>query len=180
MMKRLGTVGVCLLLAAGCSVDVSVSFGGADAAAAAEDLIESDIADQAGIGPLDATCQEIDDPEPGDTFSCTATTEDGETVRFDAVMEADDVVDVESVNLVTADGLIVIEELAVQALEENVGATLGIENFDCGNRGLVIEPGGTISCMLTDPVSETRYNATVTVEVLDPIEIFVEVGDAPQ
>lgn len=176
-MRRHRILGACLLLAAGCSVDVSVSFGGADAAAAAEDLIEEDIADQAGIGPLEATCEEIDDPQPGDTFTCTATTEDGETIRFDAVMEEDDMVDVESVNLVTADGLDLIEGLAVQALEESVGATLGTENFDCGDKGLVVEPGGTIGCVLTDPATGTLYDATVTVKVLDPIEIFVEVGD---
>jgi len=176
-MCRQGILGACLLLAAGCSVDVSVSFGGADAAAAAEHLIENDIADQAGIGPLEAGCEEIDDPQPGDTFTCTATTEDGETIRFDAVMEKNDTVDVESVNLVTADGLDLIEDLAVQALEENVGATLGAENFDCGDRGLVVEPGGTISCVLADPADGTLYNATITVKVLDPIEIFVEIGD---
>ena len=95
-------------------------------------------------------------------------------------MEEDDIVDVESVNLVTIDGLDTIEALAVQVLEENVGATLGRENFDCGDRGLVVEPGGTIMCLLTDPVSGNLYDATVTVEVLDPIEILVEVGDTPR
>jgi hypothetical protein len=178
-MKRLVTVGVILLSATGCSVDVSVSFGGADAAAAAVDLIEGELADQAGIGRLDATCQEIDGPEPGDTFTCTATTEDGETIRFDAVVEEDDMVDVESVNLVTSEGLSVIEGLAVQALEENAGQTLGIENFDCGDRGLVVEPGGTIACVLTDPISGALYDATVTVQAMDPVQIFVEVGEAP-
>jgi hypothetical protein len=175
-MKYHGILGLCFLLTVGCSVDVSVSFGGADAAQAAVNLIEGDIADQAGIGPLNAACHEIENPESGDTFTCTASTENGETIRFDAIMEEDDMVDVQSVNLVTAEGLTVIEELAVQALEESVGETLGTENFDCGDRGVVVEPGGTISCILTDPVSGTIYDATVTVEVLDPIEIFVEVG----
>jgi len=41
----------------------------------------------------------------------------------------------------------------------------------------VVEPGGTIDCVLTDPASGTRYDTTVTVEVLDPVEIFIEVGD---
>jgi hypothetical protein len=71
-----------------------------------------------------------------------------------------------------------IEALAVQTLEENVGAPLGIENFECGDQGLVVEPGGTIACLLTDPISGNVYDTVVTVEVLDPIEIFVEVGDA--
>lgn len=179
-MRRLAMFAICLIVMASCSVDVSVSFGGADAAAAAVDLIEGELADQAGIGPLEAQCEEIDDPEPGDSFTCTATTESGETIRFDAIMEEDDIVDVESVNLVTIDGLDTIEALAVQVLEENVGATLGRENFDCGDRGLVVEPGGTIMCLLTDPVSGNLYDATVTVEVLDPIEILVEVGDTPR
>jgi hypothetical protein len=93
-------------------------------------------------------------------------------------MEDEETVDVQSVNLVTPAGLDIIEELAVRTLEENVGETLGRENFDCGNRALVVEPGGTIDCVLTDPVGGTRYGATVTVEVLDPIEIFIEVGDS--
>jgi hypothetical protein len=175
-MRHRGILGLCVLVLAGCSVDVSVSFGGADAAQAAVNLIEGEIADKAGIGPLTATCQEIENPEPGDTFTCTAATENGETIRFDAVMEEDDIVDVESVNLVTAQGLTAIEELAVQALEESVGETLGTENFDCGDGWMVVEPGGTIPCVLTDPVGGAMYEATVTVEVLDPVEIFVEVG----
>ena len=179
-MKRVVIIGACVLLAVGCSVDVSVSFGGADAAAAAVDLIEGDIAGQAGMGPLDAECTEIDDPEPGDTFACSATNGDGETIRFDAVMEEDDIVDVESVNLVTTDGLAVIETLAVQTLEDSVGATLGSENFDCGDRGLVVEPGETIACVLTDPSTGNLYDSIVTVEILDPLEIFVEVGSAPR
>jgi hypothetical protein len=176
-MKRLVTTLLCVLLLAGCSV--SVSFGGADAAAAAVDLIEGEIADQAGMGTLDAECQEIDDPQPGDTFPCTAAAQNGESIRFDATMEEDNIVDVQSVNLVTTDGLDLIEALAVQTLEENVGETLGRENFECGDHGLVVEPGGTIACELTDPVSGNLYDAIVTVEVLDPLEIFVEVGDAP-
>lgn len=179
-MRRSAMVTICVILIAGCSVDVSVSFGGADAAAAAVDLIEGELADQAGIGTLEAQCEEIDDPEPGDTFTCTAQTESGEVIRFDAIMKEGDIVDVESVNLVTVDGLDAIEALAVQVLEENVGATLGRENFDCGDRGLVVEPGGTIMCVLTDPVGGSLYDTTVTVETLDPIEIFVEVGDTPR
>ena len=179
-MKRRWVLTICLITIAGCSVDVSVSFGGADAAQAAVDLIEDEIAAQAGMGSLDAECEEIDDPQPGDTFTCTAETEDGKTIRFDAVMEEDDIVDVQSVNLVTTDGLDLIETLAVQVLEENVGQTLGIENFECGDQGLVVEPGGTIGCLLTDPISGTLYDAVVTVEALDPLEIFVEVGDSPR
>lgn len=178
-MRRVGIALVGLLLVAGCSVDVSVSFGGADAARVAIGLIEGEIADQAQMGPLDAECEAIDEPQPGDAFRCTANTSNGETIRFEALMQKDDIVDVESVNLVTADGLAMIEALAVQTLEQNVGAPLGIENFECGDGGLVVEPGGRIVCVLTDPVSGAIYDATVTVEVLDPIKILVEVGDAP-
>ena len=176
-MRRRGAAVICCLLAAGCSVDVSVSFGGEDAATAAVNVIEDEIADQAGLGVLVAECDEIDDPQPGDTFACTAATETGETIRFVATMEDEETVDVESVNLVTPAGLDIIEQLAVQTLEENVGETLGRDNFDCGDGALVVEPGDTIDCVLTDPTSGTRYDTHVTVEVLDPIEIFIEVGD---
>jgi hypothetical protein len=63
-----------------------VSFGGADAARVAVDLIEGEIADQAQMGQLDAECEEIDDPQPGDAFRCTAKTINGETIRFEALM----------------------------------------------------------------------------------------------
>lgn len=175
-MKRLRVAVVCCLFIAGCSVDVSVSFGGDDAAEAAVDLIEDEIADQAGL-VLVAECEETDDPQPGDTFTCTAETEAGDTIRFIATMEDEETVDVESVNLVTPAGLDLIEELAVKTLEENAGATLGRENFECGDQAFVVEPGGTIDCVLTDPISGERYDTMVTVEVLDPIEIFIEVGD---
>ena len=120
-----GTI-VALLVVGACSAS------SADFQSAAEDVIEGDIAEQSTLGDLSATCEEPDDPEPGDVFACTATTEDGRTIEFTATVEDDDQVNVQSTNLITVEGLGTIEEVAVAALEAEIGETLGVENFDCG------------------------------------------------
>jgi hypothetical protein len=169
---------VAVLVLQACTARVSV--GGSGTAAAAEGMIETYFAEQAGLGALSADCQQLDSPQRGDIFACTGTTEAGDVIRFQGVVEEDDSVSVRSLNLVSVEGLTIVEDLAVQALEERVGQTLGRENFECGDRGVVVNPGGVINCVLTDPVSGDRYDAYVTVKTIDPASIDVEVGTAPK
>ena len=172
-------VAAAALVLASCSGEVTLSFGGRSADDAAVDLIEGDLAVQLGLGPLEANCQAVEDPEVGDTFPCTAFTEAAETVRFAGVVEDEDSIEVTSENVILADALPVVEAAAVEALESATGMTLGVENFDCGDRSVIVDLGGTLDCVLTDPGNGDRYAATVTVNSREPLNIDVAVGEAP-
>ena len=158
------------------------SASSADFQSTAEDLIEGDIAEESTLGDLSATCEEPDDPEPGDVFACTATTDDGRTIEFTATVEEDDKVNVQSTNLITAEGLGTIEEVAVAALEAEIGQTLGVENFDCGSEPVVIDvPDGTLTCALTDPGNGDVYDAEVTLPSLEDVgSLTVQVATEPR
>ncbi len=181
MISRLRSLSVggtiaALLVVGACSAS------SADFQSAAEDVIEGDIAEQSTLGDLSATCEEPDDPEPGDVFACTATTEDGRTIEFTATVEEDDQVNVQSTNLITVEGLGTIEEVAVAALEAEIGETLGVENFDCGAEPVVIDlPDGTVTCALTDPANGDVYDAEVTIPSLEDVgSLTVQVASAPR
>ena len=61
-----------------------------------------------------------------------------------------------------------------------VGQTLGDENFTCGDRSVVLDPGEAIPCVLTDPVSGSEYDATVVVTNFESLEITIEVDSEPR
>jgi hypothetical protein len=181
MISRLRLVSVggafaAMLIVGACSAS------SADFQSAAEKVIEGDIAEQSTLGELSATCEEPDDPQPGDVFACTATTEDGRTIEFTATVEEDDKVNVLSTNLITVEGLGTVEEIAVAALEAEIGQTLGAENFDCGAEPVIIDlPDGTLTCALTDPGNGDVYDAEVTIPSLDDVgSLTVQVADAPR
>jgi hypothetical protein len=181
MISRLRPVSVGGALAAVLVVG-ACSASSADFKSAAEDVIEGEIAEQSALGDLSATCEEPDDPEPGDVFACTATTEDGRTVEFTATVEEDDKVNVESTNLITVEGLGTIEEVAVAALEAEIGQPLGVENFDCGSEPMIIDVTEEfLICALTDPATGEVYDAQVDIPSLDDVgSLTVQVADAPR
>lgn len=167
----------------GAAALVGCSPSGSDYKGAAEDLIEEEISEQAGVGELTASCDDPpEDPAVGDTFACTGTTADGAEIEFVATVAEDDKVEVVSTNLLTAENLATIEEIAVAALEQEVQVTLGVENFDCGDEPVVLEPAaGSLVCALTDPSSGDVYDATVDIPDLgDLSSLTVQVADQPR
>ena len=161
---------------------IACSASGTNFKTAAEKVINEEISKVAGLGQLKGLCDKPANTEVGETFECTAETEDGETIAFIATIAKEDRVEVESTNLITPDGLEQIEAIAVQALEQEIGQTLGAENFDCGRKGVVIdvEKEGLI-CTLTDPDSGQEYDAEVDIPDLNDIsDLTVTVADTPR
>ncbi|MFN0025751.1 MAG: hypothetical protein ACKV2O_01005 [Acidimicrobiales bacterium] len=169
-------LGVLLSAAVGACSASSTNFR-----SAAEKVITDDIATQGNLGDLKATCDEPASTEIDEKFQCTAETADGEVIAFDATIAEDDTVNVESTNLITPDGLKQIEEIAVKALESQIGATLGLENFDCGQDAVVIDVSAEVlTCVLTEPDSGLKYEAKVDIPDLnDPGKLSVEVAEMP-
>ncbi len=166
-------------LFAGCSFSV----GGADYGATAVKVIEGDLADEIGLGKLDATCDEVSsDAEVDDTFECTAETEDGDEIAFEATIESEKRVGVDTTNLITDDGLRRIESAAVAILENEVGDTLGDENFDCGDGPIIFDPQKqALTCELTDPGSGDLYDAEVELsDLTEDADINVTVAEEPK
>lgn len=150
--------------------------------AAAEKVITGDIQTQAGLGDLKGSCEKPADTKAESTFPCTATTPDGDTIEMIATIKEGNKVSVNTTNLITAEGLGQIEQLAVKALEDEVGVTLGTENFDCGSSSLVIDvTKDTIKCIATDPGTGKQYDAEITIPSLDRVgDLSVKVADTPR
>lgn len=146
-------------LAAACSA--SFTIGDQTVEDAATDLIEGELADQIGLGPLTATCPEVPDPEVGTEFTCTATTGEGETIELAAVVDREDHIDVETVNLISAQAIPAIEAAGVDTLNEQSGSALDATAMECPEISLVITPGKTMSCVLTD-IDGSQFDVTYT------------------
>ena len=161
---------------------IACSASGTNFKTAAEKVINEEISKIAGLSQLEGLCDKPANTEVGETFKCTAETEDGETIAFIATIGKEDRVEVESTNLIIPDGLEQIEAIAVRALEQEIGQTLGAQNFDCGRKGVVIDVDKEVlTCTLTDPDSGLEYDAEVDIpDLSDPSDLTVTVADTPR
>jgi hypothetical protein len=142
--------------------------------------VEGDLAESLRLGEIDADCEDPPSTDVGATFSCTATTEGGETIDVDAVIDEDDRVVVNAVNVIAATDVPNLEAEAARVLAEQVGQELPAENVDCGEETIVLEVSEPIVCALTDPASGDVFDATVVFEDLSDGSFTVEVASAPR
>jgi len=152
-------------------------------AEAAVKLIEGDLAEQAGLGALSATCEEPAGTDVGETFTCEAETSDGRVIEFTATVAEGDKVDVGSTNLVLGSVLPKIESAALQLLAEQAGIELPAEALDCGTESVLLDETGVLACTVISPDNGDRYDAGITIVGLDssnPQITNFEIADTPR
>lgn len=131
-------------------------------------LIEGELADTIGLGELDASCNEPDGLKEGETFTCTATTEDGTTIEFLGTMTSDDKFDVVTTNLLTADDVLAIRTDAAVALGEQVGQEIRPDDIVCPDNVVVLDDTGVFVCQITDTTAGDVYELTVSTGGIEP------------
>ena len=174
VLARTVALTVALLTAASCS-------SGDTPEGVAKGLIEGELASQLGLGEITATCEAPQNKDAGTTFKCTSPTDLGE-ISWLGTMTDNDTVSVDSINVLRADILPDLEAAIVAKLEENAqGATLGVENFDCGEKTVVLAADNSMICTLTDPVASSDvYDATVTITDMENLGFEVVVATEPR
>lgn len=72
-----------------------------------------------------------------------------------------------------------IAETAADALEEQVGVR---PDMDCGQDQVDLVDGTVVDCILTDPTTESTFDAPVTVSEVNGTDytVSVEVADTPR
>ena len=171
-MRTLGLGATTVLLLAAC---------GGDAQQTATAVIENQIADQVGLGELTADCDEPDTREVGTTFSCTATTGDGDVIELTTTFEDDDRIFVLPTNVLLADDMPLVEAEAAQVIGSEVGAEIAPADVECPGRSVVMDANDQMRCRITDTSSGTTFVLIVTLSdfVRDQgfQSRFYEVGD---
>lgn len=158
-------------LAAGCGGDVENT---------AIDLIEGEIADQIGLGDLDAECPENDGLEVGDTFSCTATLPDGRIVSFEGELDREDHIFVAPTNVIASETLPDLEELLAGEVASTIDVPVSADQVDCGPDAVVLDPDGVMVCAITDTDTGDVYDLTITWTDLSAVEFSWELAAEPR
>ena len=153
------------VVAAGCSASGEFSIGTPTIENATEDLIEEDIADQIDLGELDATCTEPASEDVGTRFLCTAATDDGQIIEFQAEIDEDGAF-AETTNLVVAGKLREVEAVIITELEQLSGLDLADDALDCGPDSVIVDAQNEIMCAVTDPTGAV-FDTTITFKGLD-------------
>jgi hypothetical protein len=157
---------------------------GGSAADSGETVIEEKLADDIGLGELDASCNEPDGLSEGETFTCTATTGDGETIEFLGTMTTDDEFEIVTTNLLVADDVVAIREEGARVLSDEVGATILPDDIECAEGSVILDATGDFVCAITDTGTGDVYDLTVSTGGIEPgvgvRELSFQIGDAPR
>jgi hypothetical protein len=163
MTSRIHTAGAALaltaLVLAGCSKDAGNS---------AKNLIEGELQDQIGLGPLEAECGQPAAFEAGETFTCTATTEDDRVIEFLGVMTDSDSLEVNTSNLLTAQDVTDIRGAGAEAIGVEVGATISADDIVCPNEIELLDDTGDFTCEITDTETGDVFELLVSTGGIEP------------
>lgn len=167
MTTRIHTVGAALALAAavlaGCSANAGIS---------AERAIIDQLQEGIGLGELDPECTQPDALEEGETFTCTATTEDGQVIDFLGEMTGSDTFDINTTNFLSANDLGFVRDNGALFLTELVGAPVSADDIVCPFEVLVLDDTGDFTCEVTDVDTDEVYEFLVMTGGLEPGEGF--------
>lgn len=172
--RRIALVGAGALALAAC---------GGDATETAEAVIETEIAEQMGLGELTATCEEPPNRDIGTTYDCTATTADGQTVTLLSRFTEEDRIFVLPSNVIVASEVPLLKEQAAALLGPEVGVEIDPASIECPDGdSIVLSEAGTIDCTILTP-DGVLFPLTVTLENFDFDtgfqNLFVEIGQEP-
>lgn len=157
---------------------------GGDAAQSGETLIETELADELGLGDLSASCDQPAGSEIGTEFRCTATTDDDRVVEFLGVFTGEDEIYVSSTNLLMQNEMSMLREQAAALLSPEVGVDIDPAWIECPSDDPLFLGGdvdeGIVECIF-DPQNGDRYPLTITLSDYVPVEgyqnLVAEIGD---
>jgi hypothetical protein len=157
---------------------------GGSASESGVEVIEGELGEEIGLGDLDATCNEPDELNEGETFTCTATTADEQTIEFLGTMTSDDEFDIVTTNLLTAADVEIVREEAARVLSAEIGVDILPADIECPEGSVVLDEVGDFLCAITDTTTGDVYDLTVSTGGLEPgvgaRELSFLVGDAPR
>jgi hypothetical protein len=151
-----------------------------DPRAVAEEMVAGELATTAGMGPLTPSCE---DPSPlaiGTTFACTATTETGEVIQIQGIINVEGRIQLATTNLITAAALASFERQAAATLNDSVGSNFTAESVDCGAAAVIVPADFVLPCALIMPSSGEVFDLTLTITDLDGRRFSLVVADAPR
>jgi hypothetical protein len=147
-------------------------------------VIEGALADDIALGDLDATCEDPEALSEGETFTCTATTDDEQTIEFLGTMTSDDEFDIVTTNLLTAVDVEFVREEAARVISAEIGTEVAPADIECAEGSVVLDDAGDFLCAITDTSTGDVYDLTVSTGGLVPDvgarELSFQIGDAPR
>lgn len=176
-VKALAVAVAVIVITSACSGSFSFSIGGQSPEAAAIDLIEGELSDELGAA-LTADCDELEDPNEGDSFTCTGTTDDGRVVDFDIDIGTDEVI-ADSVNLLVADRVPALEQSVLDALSAETNQEIPAGSLDCGDGPIIVPPDKSFVCRLSDWATDGVFDTTITITDQATWTFDIDVAEEP-
>lgn len=160
-VRRLGTALVVIAIGiAGCSSK--------NAGISAETVIVDELQDEIALGPLEPECGQPERYEAGQTFTCTAATEDGRVIEFHGEMTDEDTFNIVTSNLLTADDVVAIRASAAESLGPEVGATIDPDDISCPDEVVLLDDTGDFLCEITDESTGEVYALQISTGGIEP------------
>lgn len=146
--------------------------------------IEEKLADDIGLGDLEAECNEPDGLKEDETFTCTAATADGETIEFLGTMTSDDSFNIVTTNLLIPSDIDTIVQDAATQLSTVTSSAILPADIECPEGSVVLDDEGEFICAITNTSTGDIYDLTVSTGGLEPgvgaKELFYQIADQPR
>jgi len=140
-------------------------------------VIEGELADLIGLGPVMATCDSPPSTDLGTTFDCTGEVA-GQVATFTAVINGEDNVNVNTTNVILADQVQTFAVTAMRQLNESVGGSAPDEAMDCGDESIILPANNVFVCGLG--LGADIYDATINITDPSDGSFTVVVADSPR
>ncbi|MDH3300899.1 MAG: hypothetical protein OES24_10370 [Acidimicrobiia bacterium] len=148
---------------------------------AAEQLIVGPLAEQVGLGPLTASCPDMNGATGGDVFPCAAATDTDRLLNVDAAILPTGQVELSTTNVILGSALPSFEQSAVEAINKvRPDANLDTGAVECGENSVVLPDDRMMICELTDPRTEQVFEVSLTVDDIEAREFSLVVADRPK
>ena len=149
----------------------------ANAGLSAENYITDELQDQIGLGDLDATCTQPAELKAGETFTCTATADDGRVVKLIGEMTDSDTFDLNTTNLYTAADIDSLRAEGARVLSPVVGVTINPDDIACPDEVIVVDDTNEFHCEITDSATGEVFDLLVSTDPDDVSNVNFSIGD---
>ena len=131
-------------------------------------VVAGGYAELLGLGELTPMCGDLPELGPGDTFTCTATTLDGQVVGIAGSFDDAKGIYIEGTNVVSSSG--VEEAFFVTYTNENPNDGLTLDGVDCGDGFVILDDDDQLQCAIEGWRWEPA-TATVRIISINPPEL---------
>ena len=179
---NLKILGLMVLCATSCSLGGSGDepSGPLSARQTSESIIRADIAPAIEVDELAPVCSEIDNPQVGTVFRCSAKTSDDRIVYINGQIEQDGRISLATSNVLIPSDLESFEQAAIEYTNLKKNTNYSVNSFSCGDETIILDENRVVRCSFIDPATGNIHDSKVRINDIENRVVEVQIDQDPR